>query len=353
MQSETEVAPETPAEEKIEQQKAEPKPKKAKVHKPKAEALLGDIDIGPKDYDRVVLPDSEDDPHWDPKLKNPVPEGVVESMSAFGWDPSSRALAIPVGDKLKIIHGKTRWRALEKANRLRRAEKKDAIVAKLHVVAEDESDLDAVIHNMRKNVVLNRAVQTIDDMTLAESIVRALSSGQEERQVAKDHAISLNDLHGYLLLTDESKCPPAIQEMLREGKISFAAATELARKAESMTKAEMTHAAEEIAKAIAGGLRVTSAQVKKAAGVQSDGPATNKAKKQLILDLQSGQLKGKFGEQVKWAAIIAMEVGLGTRTVDSFWSAIGKLAQGQTIRVDFKQYQTDGKDAPVKGQDKK
>ena len=164
----------------------------------------------------------------------------------------------------------------------------------------------------------------------------------------------MNDLHGYLLLLDEDKCPASVQELLREGKISFAAALELARRADKMTKGEITQAAEQVAKIAGGGLKVTAAQVKKAAGVNAEGPATQKEKKQLILDLQSGELRGKAGEAVKWAAIVALEVGLGTRTVDSAWAAFGKLAQGQTIRVDFKQYlgAADAPDKPVKGQEK-
>lgn len=337
--------------------------KKSKASKPKSTQALGDLDIGPKEYDRVVLPEGEDDPHWDPKLKNPVPEGLIEGMAEFGWDPSSRAVAIPTEDgKLKIVHGKTRWRALEKANRLRRANKLEAIVAHLTVVEEDEGNLDEVVRNMRLNVRLNRHVQEIDPMTLAESVVRALSTGQDERQVAKDHAISVNDLHGYLLLTDEDKCPAPVQEMLRQGQISFTAALELARRADKMSKSELTASAEQIAKVAAGGLKVTASQVKKAAGVTEGGPATQKEKKQFILDLQSGELRGKMGEACKWAAIVAMEVGLGTRTIDSAWSALGKLAQGQTIRVDFKQYVSDANvgsgmgdgahaSKPVKGQE--
>src|SRR5882724_3937493 len=206
---------ETPQEVKQETPETNPEPEVTKKvtklkaslkakHKPE----FGDLEISYRDYDRVVLPESEEDPHWDPKLKNPVPEGLVEGMAEFGWDPSSKAVAIVLkSGKLEIVHGKTRWRALEKANRIRKSNGLDPIVAYLRVIKEDEGDLDEAIKNMRLNVRLNRHVQEIDPMTLAESIYRALSSGQEERQVAKDHAISVNDLHGYLLLTDESKCP--------------------------------------------------------------------------------------------------------------------------------------------------
>lgn len=313
------------------------------------------VTIGPKEYDRIVIPDSEDDPHWDPKLRNPVPEGLIHGLAEFGWDPSMAGVVIREGkDQLKIVHGKTRWRALEKANKLRKAEGKDPIEAHFLIVDETADDIESVIFNMRRNTRLNRQVQEIDPMTLAESIVRSLSAGIEEKQVAQDHAVSVNDLHGYLLITDEDKCPPKVQELLRNGDISFAAALELARRAGNMTKGELTQSAEQIAKAAAGGVRITSAQVKKAAGVGDDHPATQKERKQFVLDLHSSDLHGKIGDAVKWAAIVATEIGLGTRSVDSAWKALDQIAKGHTIRVDFKQYQ-DGNAAKepekaVKGQ---
>lgn len=309
--------------------------------------------IGPKQYDFVVLPEDENDPHWDPKLRNPVPEGLVDGLAEFGWDESSQAVAIREGSKIKIIHGKTRWRAIEKANKIRAKNKLDPIVAWVRVEDEDPGDDAAILTNMRRNVRLNRHVQEIDPMTLAESITRALSAGLEEKQVAQDHAVTVNDLHGYLLLTDEDKCPPKVQELLREGKISFAAALELARRADKMTKGELTAAAENVAKVAAGGIKITAAQVKKAAGVGDEHPATQKERKQFILDLHSGKLAGKMGDAVKWAAIIATEVGLGSRSVDGAWEALDKIAKGHTVRVDFKQYQDGNKAEPVKGQEKK
>lgn len=328
-----------------------PEPKPAKVKKTKASTEPGSsmqIDTG-KHYDDVLLPTEEDDPHWDPKLRNPVPDELVESLADLGWDASSQAIAIREDNKTKIIIGKTRWRAVPKANKLRKAAGLPAIVA--HVLIVEETGAEAAVLNMQRNVALNYGVQKIDTMTTAESVVRMLSGGVDEKTTAKRHAMSVNDLHGYLLLTDEDKCPPKVQELLREGLISFGAALELARKSESMSKGEMTTAAEQIAKVAAGGVKITSAQVKKAAGMTDQSPATQKEKKQLILNLQSGKLAGKHGEAVKWAAIIALEVGLGTRTVDDAIEALDKIAKGHTIKIDFKQYQTDGSKTLVKGQE--
>jgi DNA-binding CsgD family transcriptional regulator len=338
--SETEAPIENDAQLEAAEEKAAKKSKKSKPKKPEAKFKVGQrIHVTSlKQRDEFRVPEDEEDPHWDPKLKNPVPEGVVDSLVDFGWDETQAALALTDGT---LVHGRTRWRALSKADTIRKNNKLGHVEP--WVVITEEKTIEDAVHLMERNVTLNFSVQDIDPMTKAESIYRLMSAGVDDKTNAKRHNCSVNDVHGYVLLLDEDKCPPNVQEMLRAGQISFTAALELARKAESMTKAELSQAAEQIAKISSGGLKVTAAQVKRAAGVEGSGPATQKEKKQLILDLQSGELRGKFGEACKWAAIVALEVGLGTRTVDSAWSALGKLAQGQTIRVDFKQYIPDSK----------
>lgn len=335
------------------------KPKKAKALKAtKIHFKLGDLDLTEKEYGKVVIPSDENDPHWDPKLKNAVPEGLVEGMAEFGWDPSSRAVAIPVeGGKFKIIHGKTRWRALEKANKLRQKLGEEPIIARLHVVSETGDDEATIITNMRRNVRLNRHVQEIDHMTLAESMFRALSSGQEEKQVAKDHAVTVNDLHAHMIFMDESQFPAAAQEALREGKLPYAAAQEIARQSKDRTKAELLELVEKTVKAANLGAKLSTKDVQRAAGKGGEEhPATKKEIKQAILDVQSDPVEGKQGYGATWGFIVAVEMCLGTRSMKQAMNALAKIGKGEHIKVDFKQYQTDGKkedENPVKGQEKK
>lgn len=346
---ETEVPPKTPAEEAA---VPEPKPAKAKKPPEAEKALTGDeaveIDTG-KHYEDILLPTEEEDSHWDPKLKNPVPDELVESLADLGWDASSQAIAIREGNKTKIIIGKTRWRAVPKANKLRKAAGLPPIVA--HVLIVEETDAEAAVLNMQRNVALNYGVQKIDPMTTAESVTRFLYAGIDEKTTARRHGMTVNDVHGHLLLTNEKLCPPKVQEYIRQGLISYAAALEMARRAENMSVSELNAMAEQIAKVAAGGVKITAAQVKKAAGMGDQNPATQKEKKQLILNLQSSKFAGKHGEAVKWAGIVCMEVGLGTRTVDDAIEALDKISKGSFPRIDFKQYQTDGDKKPVKGQE--
>lgn len=353
MQSETEVPP---AQEE-QTTEAPPAEKPAKARKPKKTHEPGTIlriDTGDvKAFAKIKLPESEDDPHWDPKMKLPVPQSVVDGLAEFGWDESQALACVEAPDgSLHIENGRTRVRAVPRANKIREKAGLPPIVIPVHVHPQGEDDLESAVQGMRRGVRLNRHVQDMDPMTLAESCLRALSAGIGEKQVADDHALSVNDVHGLLLLTDEKLCPPKVQELLRDGHISRAAAIELARKAEKMTTAELNAAAEQIAKVAAGGLRVTAREVKKASGAANESPATAKEKKQFILNLHSMKLAGKYGEMVQWAAIVAMEVGLGTRTVDSAVVILDGLGKGKIPRIDFKQYQSDGQKAgPVKGQE--
>lgn len=322
-----------------------------KAHKPPESIVL---DTG-KHYDTVVLPADEADPHWDPKLKNPVPDALIHGLAEFDWDPTMQALAKRLPDgKLEVIHGKTRWRAVAKANAIRKKNGLPPVQAKLYVIDEDDEDLEQILFNMRRNNRLNHHVQHIDPMTRAESIFRQLSilqdqvaagtvQGDPDKTVADDFGITVNDVHGHLLLLDEEKCPPNVQEMLRTGKISYSAALELARKSSDLSKAQMTQAVEKLAKLAEGGIRVTSAQVKKAAGADEQRPATKLEKQKALLTLKTADFKGPHGEAAKWAAIVALEVGLGTRTLEQFWDNVDKIAKGKSVRVDFKQYEKEEK----------
>ena len=364
---ETEI-PQEVVEQQVPQDEPTPKPKQARKAKAKAKkqedepqeqithktGTLLTVDTGDKSFhDLYVLPDTEADPYWDNKLKNAVPDGVVDGLFDLGWDQSSVARGVrQANGVIKITHGKTRWRAIPKVNTLLKRADLPPLTAYVYVEDERPDDEAQMIHGMEMNAQLNHGTQFIDPLTKAEDILRLYSAGIDERRLAKRFSCTVNDVHGYLLLTDETKCPPVVQELLRAGKLSFTAALELARRAEKMSTAELAASAEQMAKISNGGLRVTTNDVKKAAGVNANKPATLRERKQFLLDVQSAKFEGKMGDAVKWALVIATELGLGTRTLEQTWSAAAKISKGQTIKVDFKQYQSamDRQDKPVKGQ---
>ena len=332
--------------------------KKAKKAKRKAEADQADKDyevaiaegevviVKPDEYDDFLLPEDSSDPYWDAKMEIDVPNALIKDLAAKGWDRTMLAkVKISPDGKKHLSHGKTRWRALPAANSLRKKAGLPPIEPIVLIEREFESDdaqetLENVLrHGLLDGMGLNLNVQKINPMAIAEDIVQALSGGITEKEVAEKLGMSLDTIHGYQLLF---KLPEAARELVKEGTVSFAAALELARKVDNMTASEINSTMAQIAKAAAGGAKVTAAKVKRAAG--EDNPATKKEIKQTLLDLQSGKLDtGKYRDPAKWAAILALELGLGTRTLKSFWNAMEKISGGQTIKVDFAQYQVDGK----------
>lgn len=312
--------------------------KKSKPEKRTDPFKVGDSGVLTKDQRKhVTVVTDESDPLFNPKVRDP--EDMSGTLAQLGWLSTNPLAVLPDG---RVMSGRTKWLSLEKA------EKKIGHALEIpYIVVDMDEEVGADATD-----ALDIRVQKLNPMVIAEKVFRSLSRGKSEKEIFDLTGISPEQQHGYLLLTDESKCPPEVQEMLREGTISFAAALELARRADKMTTGQIKEAAEQMAKAAAGGVKVTTAAVKRAAG-DGDGPATQKQKKQFLLDTQSDPFTGKHGDAVTMAAIVALEMGLGTRTIESTKAALKKIAHGQTVRVDFKQYQDGNKiEEPVKGQAK-
>lgn len=317
--SEQEV-PETPA---TSEAPAESKPEKKSHKKTPFEADERGF-LTKAQRAKVVVVTDEGDPLFNPKVRDP--EDLSDTLARLGWLETNPLTLLPDG---RVWSGRTKFLSLEKAEKRAGHEIK---VPYLVVEVDEEQGADATD-------ALDIRVQKLNPMVIAEKILRSLSRGKSEKEIYELTGIKVDDQHGYLLLMDEDKCPPNIQELVRSGLLSFGAAVELARKAADMTKAEQTALAEQIAKAAAGGVKVTAREVARKAG-DDEGPATQKQKKQFLLDLQSDKLGGKHGDAVTYALIIGLEVGLGTRTIKSAKAAAGKLARGESVKVDFKQYQT-------------
>lgn len=306
-----------PVEEKAPKAK---KPKAAKSHpfQPGESGILTKAQRA-----HVVLVTDENDLLYNGKIREP--EDMSDTLADDGWLPTNPLTLMPDG---RIFAGRMKWLSLDKAEKRAKRE-----IEVPYVVLDVDEERAADI-----TVITDFIVKKINPMLVAEAVFRLYSRGLSPKEIQKRTKLSQDQQDGYLLILDEQKCPPEVQQLLRDGDISFAGALELARRADKLTAGEVKKAAEEMAKAAAGGVRLTAQQVKKAAGVQEGSPATSKQKKQMILDLNSADLKGKHGNAVQWAAIVGLEVALGTRTVDSAWVALKKLAQGQTIKVEFKQY---------------
>jgi len=320
-----EVQEPTKREVKAEVNKAKARVRKAKPAEPFKTGESGVLSKEQRRHVKVVV--DEADPLFNPKVRDP--EDMSSTLAQLGWLSTNPLAVLSDG---RIVSGRTKWLSLEKAEK-----RVDHEIAVPYIVVDMDEEVGADATD-----ALDIRVQKLNPMIIAEKVFRSLSRGKTEKEIFDLTGINPEQQHGYLLLLDEDKCPTEVQKMLRGGLISFAAALELARQADKLSKSEVRAAAEQLARAAAGGVRATTGAVKRAAG-DSDGPATLKQKKQFLLDLQSDILNGKHGEAATWAAIVALELGLGTRTIESTRAALKKIAKGETVRVDFKQYQDGSK----------
>lgn len=330
-----------PEEPKAAEEKATEEPKPAKqARKPKAEAeeqaeqpKVIWVDSADEDaMSRIVLATKEDDVLWDSKMLLPVPPRLINGLRQHGWDASMPLRCLKRGEDWYISQGRTKWRAVPKVNALRKKDKLPPLRIPV-MVFESEDEIAASRAGRR----LNAHVQDVDPITKAKDIVRDLSMGLSEQDAADDNGVTVEELHGYLLLVNEDLLPEGVQKLVQQGLISFGAAVEFARLAKEKNASEITKMAEDVATMASGGLKVTTAHVKKAAGKGGD-TVKKSDLKQWILDLQSDKYTGKHGEAVTLAAITVMEVWFGTRSLASAKMALNKLAKGEEVKFDFAQY---------------
>lgn len=328
------------------QSEPEVKVKKTKKQAPKVKS--GErIQVDPKDYDLYQVPEAKDEgnAYFDAKVKNPVPDGLVHSLADHDWDETQAASVKRAKDgTLWVEHGQTRWRALPKANALRRKAGLPPVRPWVIVTDEDDS-IEGAQATIMRTLRLNNDVQDVDPVTLAENLVRAASAGVDEKTLAKIESVgSVEKLHGlfalHSFLNDTEKCPESFKEHVRDGTVSMAAAMELIRKSEKLSKGELDKAVQQVATMAAGGVRITAEKAKQAAGgANEDKPATRREKLQALIDLSaSDKLTGKFSGPTRDAAMVAIELAIGTRTLAQFWTAIGKISKGQPVKVSLKQY---------------
>jgi hypothetical protein len=280
---------------------------------------------------KITVVTDEADPLFNPKVRNP--EDLSESLVRLGW-LSTNPLAI-LSDG-RIVSGRTKFLSLPKAEK-----KREIAVPFIVVEMDEESGADATD-------ALDIRVQKLNPMIVAEKVARFLSRGKTEKEFFDLTGVTPEAQHGYLLVLE--RCPESVQELVRSGAVPFAAAVELARQSEKMSQSELAAEAERIAKVANGGVRVTAKSVRPQTG--DERVATKKEVKQFLLDIQGDLPEGKHGGAAGWSCIIGLEVAIGTRSILSAKAALKKIAKGESVKVDFKQYQ-DRSGHEVKGQEKK
>lgn len=288
------------------------KTKSAETKSPKAKnvqalSLTGTIDSGNKDaMSQIVLAKTDDDPSWDPKMLLPVPPALINGLALYGWDVSMplKAIVDPSdATKLKIVNGRTKFRAVEEANKRRKANKLPPIVIP-YVVAEGLDEFDA----MRVGVRLNAHQQHRDPITVAQEIERLLSAGFTEADSAEDAGLSVKEVNEHLSLL---RLPAKVQALVQKGKMTPTAALGLVH----LDAKQVEAAADRLAALGESAGRVTKKDVEKEAapGAVAADRLNAKQVKLLIEELKAATPGNKMGKCAQAAAVAALETVLDAR----------------------------------------
>ena len=320
----------------------EPKPAKGKkvktvTEKHKAEEIKFVRLDTEADLDKLILPNDEGDPRWEDRQNLNVPEELIVSMSEEELATTLDVTETSDGKHYVINDGRTRVRAIPEVNKRRKKKGLPPFVLTLAVrPAETEEDVKTILmRSLRANIRMDSPPTTV-----ARQIERYLIADISEEEICRSLPnMTGKKLQGYLALLSKS-IPDKVRAQVDAGLITIAAAIALTQ----IPAGQVEAMAQRMVDAALAGAKVSASDVKKALGVDGGKPATAGQRKQLVLDLNSKKIPGKHGEAATFAAIIALEVAHGTRTIESFWAAFDRIAKGEAVRVDFAQYQ-DGKAA--------
>ena len=189
--------------------------------------------------------DGQEHPLWDPRVKLPVDEGVVQSLIAYGF--AGTILVRKDGDKTVVIDGRQRVRAARIANERLKAAGKDPIEVVCIVRRSDDDDASGLAN------VLNRARIDDDPVTLARKAQRALDRGKTLQAVAVDFAMDKGALGRLLKILD---CDDKVLKAVQSGTLSQSAAAMLAE----LPRAEQVSKLDEI---LSSGVKATVAEVRR------------------------------------------------------------------------------------------
>lgn len=261
--------------------------------------------------ERFKLPKDETDLHWDAKMNNPVPQGLIDTLASEGWDPS---MPLRVNKEDCITNGRTKMRALPEAVKLAAKLKLPPIRVPFIVIDEDDDKA------MRSGVRLNFQVQHIDPITVMHTVDAYFTRGLTEADAAHDMGISTKKALEFYSLRELDK---ESQKAVQKGEVSVAAAL-----------AALHHPANQANKIIKDlaekGKKVSVTDVKRAASTGGTvGASARPSVKQLqakVAELEATNITGAKGKLVIDAATAALEAAMDSRKMDKLIAALEKLA---------------------------
>jgi ParB/RepB/Spo0J family partition protein len=285
--------------------KAKAERKKVKAHESKT------TETGPVlrfvSYKELLIPKSEEDPRWDPRMTLPLAKPFVESIKEQG-------VLVPLdvtdtGKGYAINDGRTRARA--------------CVECKTENIPVLVTDIDEIAA-MARGVELNEERLETPPTKKALTMQRMLSAGYDESEVVKKFKMTGPTMHGYLALLD---LPVRVQKLVDDGSLSRTAALNLVH----LDAAKVEVAADKIVAAAQLGVKTKASETAKAAGKGQPDRLNGVRIKAMVADLKNSELKGKHAKAASEAAILALELVLDARKWDAFLGNLDEIAKGTLI----------------------
>jgi ParB-like chromosome segregation protein Spo0J len=263
-----------------------------------------------KEPEKVKLPVGPDDLTWDFRMEKKIPKEMIQEFARDGILSPIQVFKNEDGT-FGIINGRTRVRAVPEVNKLRAKLELPPLVLKLQVM-----DLKA---GTGAGDALNAIVLKSDHMTIAKDLYQKVARGVTEEELAKKNGISVAKVTEYVTLLGLSKKG---QDALMDGKITFAAAVELATN-------DPAKQDEKIQKLLASDTKVTKTALDKEAGKDVKARMSIKDARGFQETIKASKLKGDHGDFMKHAMIAALDVVDDPRKEDEFWSVLNNLCRGK------------------------
>lgn len=179
------------------------------------------------DPDQLTLITDPSHPLYDPRVKLPVPEWLIESVAAHGVvEP---VIARKNGKLLEIVDGRQRYRAAVEANR------RGASV-KVQTILRGEDDAEAAV----TMIVTNEHRQDDDIVTKAKKAAHLLKHGHSPAAVCSAFRITKPTLKAWEAI---GCLAPAVKEAIANGAIG---ATQAVKELAGLTREEQPAALEKL-----------------------------------------------------------------------------------------------------------
>lgn len=254
-------------------------------------------DVFGVEYEKIVFPEPGD-ALYDGRVMRPITDEFVENIARFGYEQNAGAKQVG-DDKVKLIWGRRRARALPLANALR--EKMGwGKPLRLPVTIKNGTDEELFIYTIIENE--NREADGI--LAKAQKAKRLVDYGHKPEDIRRAFGVSrLATIEGWMKVLDLDK---ATLEALAEGRLSDSAAIKLCQ----LTAEERTAT---IAEAKALGKAVSTSRAREAVSKKKGVGRASAARRKLCQEAVNFARNPGFAWPLKKAAVAYAKTQKGAK----------------------------------------